>query len=124
MSQAHIPQSPPQPSPHMACPVCGDVMILAVLEPGREGQDHLTFACRGCKHTIARQEGRPTTLRYRVLEDGDGWRWEVVAQDGRVIAHGTEGHRGAATTAAVLQGMRSLQDATAAETPQAFRIDR
>jgi hypothetical protein len=112
MPQTDIAENPQHQLIHVACPGCDGPMALSLLEPGSDGQDVLTFKCQYCNCTTLRHATRPTSLKYRVAEDGNGWRWEVVAQDGRVIAHGSEGNEISATTAAMLQGIRSLQEAT------------
>jgi transposase-like protein len=51
MPQPRVSASPARVPPHMPCPLCHDVMILSVIQPGSDGQDNQNFKCRGCGHS-------------------------------------------------------------------------
>jgi hypothetical protein len=57
-----------------------------------------------------------TKLKFRAVQDGTGWLWDVFTEDGRVIARGIElSQLSAATTAmpVATRGVASLREAAA-----------
>jgi hypothetical protein len=48
------------------------------------------------------------SLKYRIRDDGVGWRWEVFTDDGQIVASGSEATDTTARVAAMLEGMRAL----------------
>ena len=51
MPQPHVPVTPRFLTPYRMCSNCDDRMTLSVLQPGKDGQDDLTFRCKGCGHS-------------------------------------------------------------------------